>query len=629
MRVASLVLALGLVAATAFADELTLSLLDDNAVRVDGSIGDWRGLRFRTLGSGNNASMKYALGYDAAALYLAAEVRDDVMVRTASPDRGDDAVVITLVIPTDAGTRVVELWLFAGIVGQQAASTRVGTPGGALSALSGAQVIEGPLERGNGYLLEARVPWASVPGGADWQGGYGAIRLHDEDRGGRVNDVASASLDPAHPEQLPRLAPSGIVAATLESFMSTRGITATPRFNLRGDVAGDRRPEQVAIVDVNMVVLGPGYRGGQSYSFVQLPVTRSSDVISAELSDVTGDGKAELLVKLRQQNDLGARDLLQVFDFSADPPRSVFNLEVRRQTRDGELEVAVDVKRGKRGKPPTIEVNAGQARGLSAANFRSAQEAGVEPPLLPWGDVHTRVYQWDGVRFSIASEKAANGRAVTSAQPSQVAPAAVNQAPEEPPPPPGIDDLVDAFRQAQHIDRRVQPRLKRNANVAEDERVEQLMLFDKSLLVIGPGYRNGTGYFYYGLPVQTGEDILRVFTADVTGDGRAEIFVRVRQWIGEVKRELLYVNQLEGNELRQLLVVEVRRAQGNQSVGNIVRLRFRGNQATLLIYPGRAEGWSQANYPYVTDTSDGTGALLLPWSDTLATYRFESGRLAH
>lgn len=610
------------------ADELPLSLLDASGVRIDGSLGDWRGLRMRNLGSGANGSMKYVLGYDDAALYLAAQVLDDALVRTPSPGRGEDAVVITLVIPTDSGTRMVELWLFPGIVGEQAAAGLMGTPGGGLSPIADARVVEGPLEgdqRGAGYVLEARVPWASIPGGDQWVGAGGAIALHDVDRDGRSNDVASARFDPSHPENLPRLAPSGIAAATLESYMSSRGLSTAPRFDLRGDVAGDRRHERVAVVDTTVVVVGPGFRNGQSYSFAPLSVVRSSDVVSAELKDVTGDDKAELLVTLRQQNDLGARDVLQVFDFVTDQPRRIFAIDVRKQVREGEVSVTLRVKPGKRNKPPTIEVKIGAARGVNASNFRLANEAGTEPLLLPWGDVSERVYQWDGARFVVASEKENENRVATPAASMSIA--SVFVAPAEPAAPPGIDALIDAFRKAQRIDRRLEPRLKRNANVAEDERPEQLMLFDKSLLVIGPGYRNGLGYFFYELPVNTAEDIQRVFVADVTGDGRAEIFVRVRQTLGDVKRELLYVHQLEGNELRQLLVVEVRRAHEENAVGNMVRLRWQGTQATLVIYPGNAQGWTQSNYPYVTDTSDGTDALLLPWSDTTVTYRFESGRL--
>jgi len=614
------------------AEELPLTLLDASGVRVDGSLGDWRGLRMRGLGSGGtgvSGSMKYVLGYDDAALYLAAQVLDDSLIRTPSPGRGEDAVVITLVIPTDSGTRVVELWLFPGVVGEQGAAGLMGTPGGGLGPIADVRVVEGPLEggqRGAGYVLEARVPWASIPGGDQWVGAGGSITLHDVDRGGRSDDVSSARFDPAHPENLPRLAPSGIAAATLESYMASRGLSTTPRFDLRGDVAGDRRHERVAVVDTTVVVLGPGFRNGQSYSFAPLSVVRSSDVVSAELKDVTGDNKAELLVTLRQQNDLGARDVLQVFDFVTDQPRRIFALDVRKQVREGEVNVTLQVKPGKRNKPPTIEVKVGAARGVNASNFRIADEAGTEPLLLPWGEVSERVYQWDGSRFVVASQEENANHVATPSASTHVASAFV--APEEPAAPPGIDDLIDAFRKAQRIDRRLEPRLKRNANVAEDERAEQLMLFDKSLLVIGPGYRNGLGYFFYELPVNNAEDIQRVFAADVTGDGRAEIFVRVRQWIGDVKRELLYVHQLEGNELRQLLVTEVRRAQGDNAVGNIVRLRWQGPRATLVIYPGHAQGWSQTNYPYVTDTSDGTDALLLPWTDSMVTYRFESGRLS-
>ncbi len=54
------------------------------------------------------------------------------------------------------------------------------------------------------------------------------------------------------------------------------------------------------------------------------------------------------------------------------------------------------------------------------------------------------------------------------------------------------------------------------------------------------------GALYFGLPVAGPNDVQRLFTGDVTGDGRREIFLRTRHVIGDVQREILLNARLMG-----------------------------------------------------------------------------------
>ena len=119
--------------------------------------------------------------------------------------------------------------------------------------------------------------------------------------------------------------------------------------------------------------------------------------------------------------------------------------------------------------------------------------------------------------------------------------------------PPGMDELVGAYRETRGVAANVRPRFVTHANIAEDSAIESLMLFARELLVVGKGFRGGTGFFYFGLPVATGADIQRMFTGDVTGDGRREVFVRVKQFVGEVQRELLLAYTFEDDMLKPIL----------------------------------------------------------------------------
>jgi hypothetical protein len=193
--------------------------------------------------------------------------------------------------------------------------------------------------------------------------------------------------------------------------------------------------------------------------------------------------------------------------------------------------------------------------------------------------------------------------------------------------PPGTDALVAAYKEARGLPPEAQPRFTQHCNLAEDKRIESILLFGPELLIVGDGFAGGAGYFFFGLPVRDGNDVLRVFTGDVTGDGRREIFVRVRQIISDVQREILLAYTYAGGTLAQLLQVEVRRARGGQSIGNLVSLVRTGKHFALQIEPGVAHGWSEADYPYVRDSGDGIGPLLLPWSDGKARYVYDGRAL--
>ncbi len=522
---------------------LSASPLAKRALRIDGDLRDWLGPRFAQVGDAEGGSFDYALGFDAQALYIGVRVRDDDFVRTRHPGPAEDAVVLTLAMPR-AGAAPLQsaLWLYAGIPGKLAAQAAIATGSARPLPSKAVSVVEGPLTRGGarGYVLEARVPWSAIPGSAERMIARGAIALHDVDgkRGARPTRLSSAG---------PTLAPLQLGDggnAAIAAFLREKKLASGVTFDLTGDLAGDARLERVVLAGTYAVVAGPDTQNGKGYGFLDLPVPMASDVLSAELKDVTGDGKAELLVRLREQPDA------------------------------------------------------------------------------------PRAYSWDGTRFSLLPPPAPPPGATVPA-----AVAAARAAPEPAPPPvahpapPGATELIAAFREARGIDPALEPRFLQHVNVAEDARLESLMLFGKDLLVIGKGYRGGTGYFYFALPVRDAADIERLFTADVTGDGRRELFVRFKQDIGDVRREILLGYTFTNTGMSPILAVEVRREQNGASVGNVVRLLHERGHYALRIAPGRARGWDAGSYPFVAESSDGYGPLLLPWKDRPLRYRFNGEQL--
>ena len=150
------------------------------------------------------------------------------------------------------------------------------------------------------------------------------------------------------------------------------------------------------------------------------------------------------------------------------------------------------------------------------------------------------------------------------------------------------------------------------------------MVFGSDLVVVGAEFRNGTGWFHYALPAATPADVLDVRLADVTGDGRSEILVRIRQAIGDVRREVLLVHQLTVTGFPAILQREVAREQGTNRIENEVRTEG----GRLEVRVGTARGYSESAWPFAPGPStDGVEQVLLPWRDRPVTYRFAGGRL--
>jgi len=599
----------------------------EDGVRIDGMLRDWRTIRRVRVGRGDDASMSFALGYDARGLYVAAEVSDERLVRTRRPTPNEDAIVVTLATPRGRGWQASEVWVFAGKP-PIAGSAAVGTLGARrLRPANGSRVVEAP--RDGGYSVEAFVPWSRIPGASRWQEGRISVRLRDVDLESRPeveDEPATAEVDPRNLDRLPRVRPTGGEAAVLDRFLQAQGIPgADPDHSLRGDVCGDGRPERVVQVQRFVVVFGAGYEDGNGFDFLQLPVQATGDVHGARLRDFTGDGKAELLVELRQRDGRGSRDLWQLFTFDCDRIRPLFAVETRKETPRGHVEASVRVTG--RGRRTQIEVRAGRAHQLSPESFREAAATDAEAILLPWGPVLQRTYRWDGERFATVRERA---------NPNPWDPAAEQRERErerqrererdETPAQsaPGIDDLLAAVRRERRIPPSVRPRFRADVNLAEDGAPERLVVLGDALVVVGTRFRRGQGYFHFEIPVAAHADLLDVSTADLTGDGRHEVLIRARQALGDVQRELLMVHRFtRGGGFPRILSVEVARQQQDHRVENEVRTRG----GRLEIRPGRARGWSAETWPWSATADTDVAPLLLPWRDRPVRYRFADDRL--
>ncbi|MEM7609471.1 MAG: hypothetical protein AAF411_29340, partial [Myxococcota bacterium] len=376
---------------------------------------------------------------------------------------------------------------------------------------------------------------------------------------------------------------------------------------------GDDAPESVALVGRFVVVYGRAYRGGEGYDFLALPVERSGDVLALDLRDLTGNGKAELIVEYRQRNAAGTREIWRVFRFSGESVDPLFAIEKAKESGDGRVESQLRVIPGR---PPRIEVRARPSR-ADPADFREAGASDAVPILVPWGPVASRTYQWDGRTFAVQRERANRSYRAPAPEAPHVAGAAATEQ-TRPAAAPTLRDMMRAARDAAGL--RGRPTFTEDANLAGGPELERAAIFGSTLIAVGPGIRGGQGYVQVALaPEGRSVEVRRFRATDLTGDGRAELLLEVREG-GEFERDVLVVQRfVAGGSFSRALQRTIGVRQGQLRLRNEVRTRG----GRLVIAPGEARGWNGSSWPFARDAA----GPLLPWSDRATTFTLQRGQL--
>jgi hypothetical protein len=214
-----------------------------------------------------------------------------------------------------------------------------------------------------------------------------------------------AAVDPTPPRAPPvqRPSPSELMEKVYELYKHDRGASGSPRFDLAADVTGDGTNERVLMHDRDIVLFGKAYKGGTGYTVLTLQMFASpSDITEMTARDVTGDGKAEVLVRgvLHANGPNGEkvdREVLLVFQVVNEALKRVFAAEVARSQGRKRVSSALRFGAG------TIELAPGTAVEWTQATYPFTQDSGpvggLEPLLLPWGGATPFRYRWNGTAF--------------------------------------------------------------------------------------------------------------------------------------------------------------------------------------------------------------------------------------
>lgn len=197
----------------------------------------------------------------------------------------------------------------------------------------------------------------------------------------------------------------------LEHFRADRGIAASvrPKFDAQVHVDGDSRPERVVLLGRDMVVFGPGFKGGNAYAYITLSqFADAGDIDEVTARDLTGDGAADIIVRgVRRVTAQGAGAIeshcLFVYQVKNEVITRVFGIETARGQGNKRIQGLVQFVPASGGKSFEIDVRPGRAQGWTEKTYPFGQDqpgGSLEPLLLPWGGVDHLRYAYNGTAFA-------------------------------------------------------------------------------------------------------------------------------------------------------------------------------------------------------------------------------------
>jgi hypothetical protein len=263
------------------------------------------------------------------------------------------------------------------------------------------------------------LPWGAVKSRTFRFEGNKFVRFKQVDQapapGAEPERVARGSLpDTSKQPPTPPVKQGGDLSGQLlDTFRRDRGAPADlkPKFDLQVNVAEDARPERVVVLGRDIVVFGPGFKGGNAYAYITLSqFADAADISEVTARDMNGDGAANLVVRgvrrvASQGGDRVDVDALFIYELNNGVLQRVFGIETAREQGGKRVQGMVQFVPAKSGKGFDIDVRPGAAKGWNEKTYPWPQEkpgGQIEPLLLPWGGIPSLRYAWNGTQFAPA-----------------------------------------------------------------------------------------------------------------------------------------------------------------------------------------------------------------------------------
>ncbi len=184
---------------------------------------------------------------------------------------------------------------------------------------------------------------------------------------------------------------------------------AEPRFDFVTDVAADEQMERVIVHERDLVVWGPGFMDGGTYTYTTMGFADPADILHVTARDLTGDGKAEIMARgvLRAEasEELGGatveRHAVFIYKVVGNRMQRVLAVETGRALGHNRVLGVMAFRSGSGGS--TIELRPGHAAGWTKRTYPFPEDTetagGLEPVPLPWSS-WSHTYRFDGSTFA-------------------------------------------------------------------------------------------------------------------------------------------------------------------------------------------------------------------------------------
>jgi hypothetical protein len=264
------------------------------------------------------------------------------------------------------------------------------------------------------------LPWGTVKSQVFKFEGGKFTKSKEVTQPGQASHAAVASgggepPPPVHPAEppTPKVTRGGDLSGQLlDQYRKDRNVPAsvTPKVDLQVHVAGDARAERVVLVGRDVVVFGPGFKGGTAYAFLTLQqFSDASDIKDLSARDLTGDGAADLVVRgvrhiRTPSNGAVESEAMFVYQVSSENITRIFGIETAREQGSKRIQGLVQFVPAAGGKAFDILAGAGRATGWTEKTYPFVQDqpgnGSVEPLVLPWGGLGSLRYSWNGTQFA-------------------------------------------------------------------------------------------------------------------------------------------------------------------------------------------------------------------------------------
>ena len=266
-------------------------------------------------------------------------------------------------------------------------------------------------------MATALLPWETVGSRViRWDGTEYAVEKETKQKPRIVSEKKAAPVEKGTPggaETPPPPRPptsAELLDKVYALYRKDRGKQKSePRFDFVTDVAGSAEVERVLVHENEVLVFGKEFLGGTSYTYIGIGVASPDDVIDVTARDLTGDGKAEIIVrgKLRAKGgeDLDDVEVIRyamfVYQVTEGGISRILGLELGRQIGDNRVLGAIALRPAAQGWD--IVALPGRAIGWDKRTYPFPQDdgraGGLDPLILPWTGGEQR-YSFSGTTYA-------------------------------------------------------------------------------------------------------------------------------------------------------------------------------------------------------------------------------------